>query len=616
MTNNFISLHCHSHYSLLDGLSQMDQIVDRLDQLECDAMALTDHGTVSGAVEFTAAMKKAGKKSILGCELYLCKEKVINKTKVNRDLSHQVVLAKNKKGWKDLIGLVSESNHPDNFYYKPRVDLTILQKYSSRGNFISFSGHLGSTIAKAITFDDKIIPDWEPVGTEWAYALQDMFGKGNFFLEVQLIDSKLNVQARLMGEIIREISRKTKIPCVATPDAHYAFPNQADDQRILLAANMRTTLAKAAASIKNTFFKSDQYFIPGYNDVKDLNTEEEIAATQHISDMCEDYDILNKPALPPFPTPNGLSPHKYLRQICAEGWKKYLGEIPKESDEFKSYGERIEYEMKVLEEANLASYFLIFHDICNYVRDQGWMLGPGRGSAAGCMVSYLSGITSINPITYDLIFERFYNAGRNTKDRVALPDIDLDVPRAKRNDVIDYIKKKYGEDKVAQIITFQSMKGRGALKRVLGAHGGMSFDEQNAITDCIEDEAKIAGDLEEMDDASIIGWALEHKADKLKEWCVLQKNGKLKGPEASKFAQAIRLEGTKTAQSRHPAGVVISPNPVSEVCPLVLDNEAKALCAGFDGPSCEDIGLVKLDILGIATLDKVMTIQELLNESQ
>ncbi len=590
----------------------MDQIVDRLDQLECDAMALTDHGTVSGAVEFTSAMKKANKRPILGCEFYICKEEVTNKKVNNRNLNHQVVLAKNKNGWKDLIGLVSESNHPDNFYYKPRIDLTILQKYAQRGNLISFSGHLGSTIARAITNEDKIIPDWESIGIQWAYTLQDMFGKDNFFLEVQLIDAKQNVTARLMGEIIREISRKTKIPCVATPDAHYAFPNQAADQRILLAANMKTTLAKTATS-KYAFFKSDRYFIPGYNDVKDVNTEQEIAATQHIADMCEDYDILSQPILPPFPTPDGISPHKYLRQVCAEGWKKHFGDISKNSKEFKSYGSRIEYEMKVLEDANLASYFLIFNDICNYIRGQKWMIGPGRGSAAGCMVSYLSDITGINPVQYDLIFERFYNAGRNTKDHVALPDIDLDVPRSKRNKIIDYIKGKYGENNVAQIITFQSMKGRGALKRVFGAHGNMSFDEQNSITDHIEDEAKIAGDLEEMDDASIIGWALENKAEQLKEWCVLKKDGSLEGPEASKFAQAIRLEGTKTAQSRHPAGVVIAPGPISDVCPLVLDKEAKALCAGFDGPACEDIGLVKLDILGLSTLDKIMKIKELLN---
>jgi len=259
-------------------------------------------------------------------------------------------------------------------------------------------------------------------------------------------------------------------------------------------------------------------------------------------------------------------------------------------------------------------------DIVNHVRDNSWLPGPGRGSAAGCLVSYLIGITNIDPIKYNLMFDRFYNAGRNTEEHISMPDIDVDVPINKREDIIKYIKDTYGHDKVSQMITFNTIKGRGALKDVLRVYGNISFDEMNKITKNIPDEAKIADSLQAMKDAtgeaSIIRWTLENNSEKIKEWCSIDNNGELQGPLAKRFEQAIRLEGVKSNQSKHAAGIAISSEPLSQICPMVYDSKNKQMIAGMEMQDLESIGIIKFDILGVAMLDKIMTIQNLLKEGE
>ena len=241
-----------------------------------------------------------------------------------------------------------------------------------------------------------------------------------------------------------------------------------------------------------------------------------------------------------------------------------------------------------------------------------------HNSAAGCLVSYLIGITSIDPIKYNLLFDRFYNAGRNSADHISMPDIDVDVPIDKREAIIEYIKNKYGHDKVSQMITFNTIKGRGALKDVLRVYGNISFDEMNKITKNIPDESKIADELQEMKEetgeSSIIRWALENNVDKLKEWCYIDDSGQLQGPLAKRFEQAIRLEGTKSNQSKHAAGIAISSEPLNEICPMVYDSKNKQLIAGMEMQDLENIGIIKFDILGVAMLDKIMTIRFLLQQ--
>jgi len=621
----YIPLHVHSMYSLLDGLSKPVQIADRCEEIGAKSCALTDHGNIAGAIKFYTQMRSRGIKPILGCELYICDQDATFQNKDNRSLSHFLVLAKNYDGWRSLIKIVSESNRPEHYYFKPRLDLDRLGEMLD-GNLIGICGHLGSTLANKLVENDTIVPDWEKIGKEYVGKFKDMFGKDNFFLEAQLMDKdNIDVQSPLT-DCIRELSKSTKTKVVCTPDAHYCKKSDAVDQRVLLCNNLKTTFPEINRKLANeedvalsSFFTSENFHILSQEEINDLHTEEEIDNTNLVDSMCEEYDILSKPNLPPFPCPEGYDDAEYLRQLCRDGWKAKIAKQVPES-EHGVYVDRIKYELDVLQGADLSSYFLIVQDIVNHVRDNSWLPGPGRGSAAGCLVSYLIGITNIDPIKYNLMFDRFYNAGRNTAEHVSMPDIDVDVPINKREDIIQYIKDTYGENKVSQMITFNTIKGRGALKDVLRVYGNISFDEMNKITKNIPDEAKIADSLQAMKDAtgeaSIIRWTLENNADKIKEWCSIDKDGELQGPLAKRFEQAIRLEGVKSNQSKHAAGIAISSEPLSQICPMVYDSKNKQMIAGMEMQDLESIGIIKFDILGVAMLDKIMTIQNLLKQGE
>jgi DNA polymerase-3 subunit alpha len=609
-------------FSLLDGLSKPEQMAERCLEIGASACALTDHGNIAGSVKFYTAMKKAGIKPILGCELYICEQDPSIKEKDNRNLSHFIVLAKNYQGWKDLIKIVSSSNKPDFYYHKARLDLKTLGSLNS-GNLIAITGHLGSTLADNILDNYNLKEDWLALGIKHVSYIKELFND-HVFLEAQLMDcNNLPVQ-KILTDAIRKIGQATNTKIICTPDAHYASKEDAVDQRILLCNNLKTTFPDISRKISNDedvpmgcFFTSDNYHILSQEEIKELHTDEEITNTNIVADMVEDYDILSKPKLPPFNCPEGYNPDEYLRELCRTGWREKITNIIRQEDQ-KPYLDRIKYELEVLQGAGLSSYFLIVQDIVNYVRQNHWLPGPGRGSAAGCLVSYLIGITSIDPIKYNLFFDRFYNSGRNTKDRISMPDIDVDVPINKREIIIEYIKQKYGYDKVSQMVTFNTIKGRGALKDVLRVYGNVSFEEMNKITKNIPDEAKIADELQEMKEetgeSSIIRWALENNAEKLKEWCYIDDNNELQGPLAKRFEQAIRLEGTKSNQSKHAAGIAISAEPLSEICPMVYDSKNQQLIAGMEMQDLESIGIIKFDILGVAMLDKIMTITDLLQE--
>lgn len=624
----YTPLHVHTHYSLLDGLSKPEQIAKRCKTLNIKSCAITDHGTISGSVNFYKTMKKNGIKPIMGCELYISRQEASLKEKSNQSLSHLVVLCKNYDGWKDLINLVSLSNGSTNFYYKPRLDLNLIKKTLGQNqNIICISGHPGSTLADAIyDFDtSQLNEEWESKALDHIKQLQEIFGNDNVFIEIQLMDTE-NKHQQTIGLALRELSKKHNIQRVATIDAHYCEMADAVDQRVLLCSSLKTTLPEISQKIINndkipmsSFFISDKYYILSPEEMSLIHDETELANSIKIDEICEAYDILSSPTLPTFECPKNQKPIDYLRQLCREGWlEKIQNHIPKDMQQ--NYVDRIKKELEVLESTNLASYFLIIRDIVNYVKDRGCLPGPGRGSAAGCLVSYLVGITSIDPIKYDLIFERFYNTGRNTETNISMPDIDVDVPIEYREDIINYIKNKYGFDKVSQMITFNTLKGRGALKEVLRIYGNISFEEMNRITKHIPDEAKIADELQEMKEedgeASIIRWALENNSAKLKEWCYLGDDEKLYGPLAKRFEQAMRLEGSKYNQSKHAAGIAISNESLHTICPMIWDGKTEQSIAGFEMSDLESIGVIKFDILGIALLDKIMYIRDILKSKE
>ena len=418
----------------------------------------------------------------------------------------------------------------------------------------------------------------------------------------------------------------------AIPDSYYANREDAGLHRVLLCSHLKTTLPKVQRKIRagdlepwvQKFFSEDKYHLPTSEQITEiiLNdcSDDQINDVSEIVSKCEQYDILSKPMLPEFSCPNDQSEEETLKDLCRTGWRKQLIDTGKVDDENikRSYLDRFETEFRVIKEANLFGYFLIVWDIIRFVQSQQWLSGPGRGSAAGCLISYLMGITKIDPIEYDLLFERFYNSGRNTGDHVSLPDIDIDVPGKKRDEIIEYLKDKYGHENVSQMITFGRLQGRSALKEVLRINEACSFGEMNEITKSIPNEADISDQLQDMDkeDRSIIRWALLNNPDELRDFCFINESDQLDGDFAEFFEQAIRIEGTFKSQGKHAAGVVISREKLKEVCPMVDQKKGSEKIAGLEMVDLESLGHVKFDVLGINLLDKIMKIKDIIKETE
>ena len=398
--------------------------------------------------------------------------------------------------------------------------------------------------------------------------------------------------------------------------SYYTNKEHAKLHRVLLCSELKTTLPKIQTKIRKNDLDKDilEYFTKDNKCVTEAKVTKQL---EHIYNSCEDYEILNPPMLPKFVCPRGLSQEDYLTKMARKGYTDLLKpKVGKDKDKQKIYGDRFHKELEIIRNADLFGYFLIVQDIIRHVeKDMGCLAGPGRGSAAGCLISYLIGITKIDPVEHDLLFERFYNAGRNTGGHVSLPDIDMDVPGKRRDDVIDYLKETYGKEHVSQMITFGRLQGRSAIKEVLRINDACSFGEMNAITKSVPNEAEISDQLAEMDDEdrSIIRWALINRPEELIDFCHINDDGKLEGDYAQYFQQAIDIEGTFKTQGKHAAGVVISKEPLHTVCPMVNQRGSTERIAGLEMADLEALGHVKFDVLGINLLDKLMKIKELTN---
>lgn len=368
---------------------------------------------------------------------------------------------------------------------------------------------------------------------------------------------------------------------------------------ILLCSKHKTTLKKIGQmdiGEDRKFFETSQYYFKKSDISSDRNT-------QLISEL-EDYSILSKPKLPKVDC-GDKKEDEYLIELCREGWRKKLSHLT--GQKRQEYGDRVKYELSIINGFGLAGYFLIVQDIINYVRKNNWLPGPGRGSAGGCLISYLLGITEIDPVKYGLLFSRFLNAGRFSDGNISLPDIDMDIPSIYRDEIIEYIKNKYEEEKVYQMITFGRLQGRSAIKEVARVYGDLSFSELNELTESLPQEASISDELEEMDIKSVILWTLENEPKKLERWCKLDKEGNLTGELSDLFDLAIRIEGTYKSQGKHPAGVVISNEDLINDAPLILDKDGNKV-VGFEMSDLDKVGLTKFDVLGINLLDKIMEI--------
>jgi DNA polymerase-3 subunit alpha len=626
-------LHCHSHFSLKDAIAKPEQIAKRVAELGHAGSALTDHGSVAGVPAFLRAMKDAGLQAIPGCEFYLSPEDAAVQSRANRATSHVCVLAKGQEGWKGLVQAVSRANQ--HFDVHPRLSLQQLAQFA-RGQWIVFSGHLGSDLANCLFTSPSrahlarsreqarslLRPDWMAAAKTMAQRYVSLFGRDDFYVEIQLLDSKGIPASAVVAECLRELASQEGLRKVATADSHYCRKEDASDHRLVVANGLTTTLKgieRKLLSIEDgsihAFFACNDYYIPSLEEMARLHQQEELDATLEVASRCQPVSVSRRPMLPTFPCPKGKSPDDYLKELCRQGWRRKIQGKP----DIGRYTERIKEELDVLIGAKLSSYFLIVQDAIGFAhKGLGSRTGPGRGSAAGCLVSYLLGITRVDPLEYDLLFSRFYSAARNDPKtgRYALPDIDTDFTVRARDRVIDYCRDKYGPDRVCQMATFTRMQGRGALKDVLRAHEAFSFEETNQITEHIPDESEISDHLQHMVEAgeepSIITWALQDHPDKFAQWCKLGPDGHLEGELAPLFAQAIRLEGTRKSMGRHPSGVIIASESLADVVPMVYDPSSHQQIVGVDMRDAEDMGLVKFDFLATAVLDKIETAEAII----
>ena len=600
-----------SHYSLLQSTLKPKVIASTAKSLGYKSVALTDYASVSGAVQFIKACKKEGIKGIIGCEI-----------PVGELGGTIVVLCKNKKAWVKLLKIVSVCNKEQDKIL-PDDQLSLID-----ADFFVIDGYIGSRLFYHMVEDPACIHNAE-TEEEAILCLEntdknlialeikkycELF-KDNYFLELNRINGDEFPASNTISDFLSQVTTNINFTnVVAGCPINYAKSEDATDHRLLLSSKMKTTNSNSEKGLVKgdfykftKFFKSNLYCFPDQKKMAEIYEPELIRNVGEIDEQCESYDILSKPLLPKFDCPANTSQIEHLKQLCRDGWKDVLvptGAVNTKEKQIE-YRDRVLSELDIIEKANLAGYFLIVADYVNHFRNQGRLVGCGRGSASGCLISYLLKITLIDPIPYGLLFTRFYNSSRVG----SLPDIDIDFPPDLRESVVDYLREKYGQDKVCQMVTFGRLQGRGAIKEVLRINESCSFEEMNIITNKIPQEAAISDKLEEMEHPSVIRWCLENDPDALKEYCV-EKDGVLTGDYAKEFKQALRIEGTFKSQGKHAAGVVVSSIPLNEFCPMVKPTKGEDPVAGFEMKDLEAAGGVKLDVLGVQLLKKIeMTYQ-------
>jgi len=555
----FTHLHVHSHYSLLDGLPKIDELLDFAKENGMEAVALTDHGVAYGLIEFYKKAKEKGIKPILGEEFYLAFERMDQKRpNIDDKKYHLVLLAKDFEGYQNLVKLTTKA-WLEGFYYKPRIDHEILKEHSK--GLIALSGCLQGKIPKLI-LSGKI-----EEAQKLALFYQDIFGKGNFYLELQY-HPNIKEQEKVNKALIY-ISQKTGIPLVATNDVHYLRKEDAEAQDILMLIN---TNAKPDDPERLTMraddfsFRGEKEMIEAFKDVP-----EAIENTQRIAEACNVEIELGKVKLPHFPVPEGKTPDEYLRELCEKGLRKRFKEVtPK-------IRKRLEYELSIISQMGFSPYFLIVQDFVKWAKENGIVVGPGRGSVGGSLVAYLLGITEVDPLKYNLLFERFLNP-----ERVSMPDIDLDFADTRRDEVIEYVAQKYGRDKVARIITFGTMAARQVVRDV-GRALGYTYNFCDQIAKMIPMSSSLD---QAMNEVYELQRAYRNDA-KVKKLIDISK----------------KLEGVARHASTHACGVVISNAPLTELIPLQhASQNDKTIITQYEMRSIEDLGLLKMDFLGLKNL--------------
>lgn len=566
---DFVHLHVHTEYSLLDGANRIPDLMPRIASLGMKSIAITDHGVMYGVIDFYKAAKKNGIKPILGCEVYTARRTRFDRQPgIDSDQGHLVLLARDNAGYKNLMKIVS-AGFTEGFYYKPRIDLEVLRRFS--GGITALSACLSGDVPAAILEGDY------GKAKQRALTFNEIFGQGYFYLELQ---SNGIEEQNLVNQSLIKLSRETGIPLAATNDAHYLKREDARAHEVLLCIQT----GKKITDEDRMKFSSDDFYIKSPEEMADAfkYIPEAVENTVRIAESCNVELEFNKLHLPQFKVPENREPFGYLKSLCIEG----LARLPDNASSDPVYVERLEYELQVIHKMGYVDYFLIVWDFIKYAKDNGIMVGPGRGSAAGSLAAYCLGITSIDPLKYNLLFERFLNP-----ERVTMPDIDIDFCYERRQEVIDYVVRKYGEDKVAQIITFGTMAARGAIRDV-----GRALDIPY-------------GDVDQI--AKMIPFQIGMTIDK-----ALELNPELRKKyeddyRATELIDTARLlEGMPRHASTHAAGVVISKDPITEYVPLQKNDES--VTTQFTMGLLEELGLLKMDFLGLRTLTVIRDATDLI----
>ena len=554
---SFTHLHVHTEYSLLDGAARIRDVVARAKELGMDSLAITDHGVMFGVIDFWRECKKQGIHPVIGCEVYTAARRMEDKEPdKDKYQGHLVLLAKDNDGYRNLIKIVSRG-FTKGFYYKPRVDKELLRQYSD--GIIALSACLAGKVQSCL-----LNRDYEGAKAE-ALELRDIFGEDNFYLEIQ--DQGLDEEAFINPELIR-LSRETGIPMVCTNDVHYVNREDAEAHDILLCIQTATNVYDE----NRMRFANDQFYLKSEQEMREIFRElpEAVENTHKVAMRCNVEFTFGEYHLPEFLPPEGKTNKQYLRELCADGLRERYDEV---TEQLRG---RLDYELGVIESMGYVEYFLIVWDFINYAKEHGIMVGPGRGSAAGSLVAYCLRITDIDPIRYNLIFERFLNP-----ERVSMPDIDIDFCIERRGEVIDYVRRKYGEENVSQIITFGTMKAK-AVVRDVGRALNLPYADADRIAKAIPFDLKMTLDR-----------ALEMSPD-------LKKMYDEDDIVRKVIDMSRKLEGMPRHASPHAAGVVISRLPLDEYVPLYMSD--KGVATQFNMTTIEELGLLKMDFLGLRNL--------------
>ncbi len=615
----FNHLKAYTTFSILRSAIKIPDLAAKCKELNLKSLAVTDFGSLYSSVKMVKEFKGHPTKLILGCNLLI---------KDGDSISSLVVLCKNLKGWQELLKLSAESFKPENYWSKQKAGTISFSRFCEHfnGNWIVYSGSLTSTISKPLFNDFSaaikgdiyenvktlVRADWDSYLSEKLADYKEKFGEA-FYLEVCPVEDEYSPASAITTKLIRHFSKKLNIPTVGVAKPSYLNKEDSVDQRILLCSKYETTLneVQAKAELNNDidsllYFKGSNAYLTG-NEFDNLYRPEELANQESVCSAIDEFKITSDPKVPTFFLPEGITADEQLKQLCREGWKTLVApKIPKAKHSI--YADRVKMELEVISGYGLSSYFLIVEDIIQFCRKAGHK-ASARGSCAGSIISWLLRISEPNPIEMDLLFERFINRGRMVVGQMSPPDIDIDVESKFREEVLKYIKQKYGTPNTAQITNFTCLKGRSSLKDVLRAKSRCGFEMMNKITEPIPDESKISDQLAEMKEedgeSSIILWALQNRAAKLKEWAYLDEEGNIQGDYGPDFQQAIRMENLVRGTSKHAGGIVVSSEPLENFCPMAYDEGAGEHILALEMTSAEAIGCLKLDVLGVSALDDI-----------